>query len=76
MSAPGVRTGLDGKRRTARALTPQERSRAVRAAHQLVCGQRLSIRAAQARMAEAGMRRSVGAIASDLRRFVCDRCDD
>ena len=70
-----VRTGRDGKSYPAARLTPEQRDRAADAAHYLVCGQGLSIRAAQQAMAgRYGIRRSRGAIAADLTRFECDAC--
>ena len=71
-----VRRGRDGKNYPATPLTRPERSRAIRRAHELICRDGLSIRAAQARMAEAGLRRSVGTIAQDLRGFECPHCAD
>jgi len=69
--------GLDGRLYRATPLTREERSKAIRLAHQLVHGDRLSIRQAQRVMDEKhGLRRSVGSIAADLRGFVCPLCDD
>lgn len=72
----GVRTGLDGKAYPSRRLSRQERGRAIRLEHQLVCQRGLSIRAAQAQMAAAGLRRSRGIIAHDLEAYECDACAD
>lgn len=70
-----VRRGRDGKLYSARPLTTQERGRAIRLAHRLVHGDGLSVRAAQAAMIEQhGIRRSVGAITTDLNNFVCPSC--
>jgi hypothetical protein len=75
MTASGTRRGLDGKSYSAAPLTSDQRDRAINATHFLICGQGLSIRAAQALMAERyGIRRSRGAIAADLARFECDAC--
>lgn len=67
--------GRDGRLYRATPLTAQERGRARVLAHKLVHRDLLSIRAAQQAMAEThGLRRSVGAIAADLRDFMCDQC--
>jgi hypothetical protein len=71
-----VRRGRDGKLYPAAPLTRTERGRARWLAHQLVHSDGLSIRAAQARMAEAGLRRSRGAIAADLAGYECPRRAD
>jgi hypothetical protein len=71
-----VRIGRDGKRYGARPLTREERSRAIRLAHQLVHVDRLSVRAAQQVMASSyGLRRSVGIISRDLANFECPACE-
>lgn len=69
-----VRTGRDGKSYPATPLSRAERNRARWTAHRLVCRDGLSIRAAQQAMAEAGLRRSTGIIASDLANFRCPDC--
>jgi hypothetical protein len=69
-----MRLGRDGKSYPASPLTREERNRARWMAHNLVHGDGLSIRAAQARMAEAGLRRSRGAIGADLAGYECPRC--
>ncbi len=67
--------GRDGRLYRATPLTREERIRARWLAHQLVHGDRLSIRAAQRVMAEThGLRRSVGAIAADLAGYECPDC--
>jgi hypothetical protein len=71
-----TRRGVDGKSYPAAPLSRQERNRARWLAHNLVHGDGLSIRAAQRRMAEAGLHRSVGTIAQDLERFECPACAD
>lgn len=76
VTAPGTRTGRDGKQYRAAPLTPEQRKQARWLAHILVHRDRLSIRAAQARMAQDGIRRSTGAIAADLRDFTCPACAD
>lgn len=76
MTAGETRTGRDGRQYLAAPLTSQERSAAIRLAHRLVCVQGLSIRAAQAQMAEDGIRRSRGALAADLANYECARCTD
>jgi hypothetical protein len=69
-----LRRGKDGKDYPATPLTREQRNRARRLAHQLVHSDRLSIRGAQQVMAESGIRRSVGAIAADLRDYECPLC--
>lgn len=69
-----TRLGRDGKSYPASPLTRQDRNRARWMAHHLVHRDGLSIRAAQARMAEAGLRRSVGIIMQDLEGFECPHC--
>lgn len=72
---PALRTGRDGRRYRATQPAPEERVRARRLVHQLVCAGGLSIRAAQAQMAEEhGVRRSRGALWEDLAYFECPRC--
>lgn len=71
-----MRRGTDGKMYRAVPLRRQDRNRARWMAHRLVHRDGLSIRAAQARMAEAGLRRSVGIIARDLADFECPHCPD
>lgn len=72
-----VRRGRDGKSYPATALTREQRNRARRLAHELVCGGGMSIRAAQQVMAEKhGLRRSVGSISGDLRDYECAACAD
>lgn len=69
--------GLDGRLYSARRLTPEQRDRAIDAAHFLVCRKYMTIRAAQQAMAATyGIRRSTGAIHADLRNFVCEGCHD
>ena len=68
--------GTDRKLYSAR-LTPEQRRRAINAAHYLVCQRYMTIRAAQQAMADGyGIRRSTGAIHADLRNFVCVNCHD
>ena len=71
-----VRRGRDGKLYPPRMPTPlAERERARTLAHQLICGRKLSYRAAQAALRdEFGIRRSLGQVYADLTRFECDRC--
>lgn len=76
VSAAETRRGRDGKSYPASPLTREQRNRARRTAHALVCRDGLSIRAAQARMAEAGVRRSIGIIARDLADYECPACAD
>ena len=77
MTTTQVRRGLDGKLYPAAPLTPAERGRARWLAHQLVHGDGLSIRAAQAAMAQThGLHRSRGGIAADLVGYECPRCAD
>ena len=72
-----TRRGLDGKSYPAVRLSRQERGQAIRAAHELVHRDGLSIKAAQRAMAERyGLRRSVGIIARDLMDFECPDCTD
>lgn len=73
-SLPRLRTGRDGKAYPGRALTREERNKARWMAHHLVCRDGMSVRAAQARMAELGIRRSTGIISRDLDRFECPDC--
>lgn len=70
----GLRTGRDGKQYPSQALGRQELNRARWMAHRLVHRDGMSVRAAQARMAEAGIRRSTGTISRDLRDFECPDC--
>lgn len=71
----GLRTGRDGKRYRATRPAPEERIRARRLAHRLCCELGLSIRAAQARMAEEyDVRRSRGALWEDLTYYECPSC--
>jgi hypothetical protein len=44
--------------------------------HKLRCEGRLSVREVARRLEEHGIRRSVGAVARDLRLFECPRCED
>jgi len=74
MTMTGVRRGRDGKSYPASPLSRQERGRAIRMAHELVCVRGLSIRAAQAQMAAAGVRRSRGIIGHDLDAYECPAC--
>jgi hypothetical protein len=72
-----VRRGLDGKLYRSAPLTRQERGAAIRLSHRLVCAGHLSVRAAQRVMAEEhGIRRSRGAIASDIANYECPVCAD
>lgn len=69
--------GTDRKLYRARQLTPEQRDRAIDAAHYLCCAKLMTIRSAQAVMARTyGIRRSTGAIHADLRNFVCEACHD
>jgi len=69
--------GIDGRLYPAKPLTREQRSRARVLAHNLVHRDHLSIRAARHVMAESyGVRRSVGAIAADLRDYECPACTD
>jgi hypothetical protein len=64
--------GTDQKLYPARQLSGAELNRMRRLAHNLVCRDRMSIRAAQRTLRESyGVRRSVGAIHKDLARFYC-----
>lgn len=76
VNTTGTRRGRDGRLYRSAPMTRRERSAAIRLSHRLVCQDGLSIRAAQARMAEAGIRRSVGIIARDLADFECPACAD
>ena len=76
VTARGTRRGRDGKRYRAAPMSRQERGAVIRRAHHLVCEQGLSIRAAQAQMAEDGTRRSRGGIAADLANYECPACAD
>ena len=76
MTSTETRQGRDGKSYPARPLSRQERGAVIRRAHHLVCEQGLSIRAAQAQMAEDGTRRSRGAITADLANYECPACAD
>ena len=77
MTTTQLRRGRDGKLYPAAQLTRTERGRARWLAHQLVHSDGLSIRAAQAAMAQThGLRRSRGAIAADLAGYECPRCAD
>ena len=69
-----TRLGRDGKSYPASPLSHQDRNRVRWMAHHLVHRDGLSIRAAQARMAEAGLRRSVGTIERDLTGWECPHC--
>ena len=71
-----VVTGRDGKTYPAWRLSRADRVRAIRLAHSLCHGDRLSVRAAQEQTARSGVRRSRGAIANDLARFTCEVCKD
>ncbi len=70
-----VSRGTDSKLYPARPLPREQLNRARQLAHNLICRDRLSIRAAQRVMAGSyGLRRSVGVIARDLALFECPRC--
>jgi hypothetical protein len=70
-----LRRGRDGKDYPAAPLTRTERRRARWLSHTLIHRDGLSIRAARKVMAEShGVRRSVGAIAADLRGYECAAC--
>lgn len=71
-----TRTGRDGKAYPARPLTREELNRARWLAHNLVCRDHHSVRAAQQLLAQAGIRRSIGTIAADLADFECPHCAD
>ena len=72
-----LRRGVDGKSYPDRPLTPVERARAHRLAHELVHTARLSVRAAQKVMLEKyGLRRAVGTIQRDLTLWECPHCPD
>jgi hypothetical protein len=74
---PTLRTGRDGRHYRATRPAPEERVRARRLAHQLVCERGLSIRAAQALMDEEhGVRRSRGAIWEDVAFYECPSCSN
>jgi hypothetical protein len=70
--------GRDSKRYPAGLPRPREELNRLRwMAHHLVCRDGNSIRAAQAIMlASYGVRRSLGALHNDLRRFECPHCAD
>jgi len=55
-------------------LRGRDRWRAVNLAHQLHCRDGLSYRQTQAGLEDHGIRRSLGQIHSDLRRYVCAEC--
>lgn len=73
-----VRRGRDGKLYPPRMPLPQaERDRLRLAAHQLICGRKLSYRQAQAAMREEyGARRSLGQLWDDLHEHECEVCAD
>jgi len=73
-----VRPGRDGKKYPPGGdLPPAERNRARKLAHNLICRDKLSIRAAQRVMLEQyAVRRSLGIIHRDLQRFECPSCRD
>jgi hypothetical protein len=67
--------GRDGRLYPARMASDAERFRVVRLVHTLRCMDQLSVRAVQEHLeAEHGIRRSVGAIAADLKRWRCEYC--
>jgi hypothetical protein len=71
-----VERRADGKKYPPGGVLPErERWRAIRLEHQLHCRDRLSIRATVAALAGRGIRRSVGQVHTDLRRYACDVCD-
>lgn len=57
-------------------LPERERWRAIRLAHRAVCRDRLSYRAAQQALADAGIRRSLGQLHHDVASYVCSLCED
>ena len=67
--------GRDGRLYPARAATDAERARVVYLTHRLRCEGLLSVREVARRLEEHGVRRSVGAVARDLRLFMCSRCE-
>jgi hypothetical protein len=70
-----VKPRADGKLYPPRPLSPAERSRIRKLAHNLVHRDRLSIRQAQRAMIEQhGLRRSLGAIHKDLVQYECGVC--
>jgi hypothetical protein len=56
-------------------LPERERWRAINLAHRFRCRDGMTIRAVQAALARAGIRRSVGRIHADIANYVCDLCD-
>jgi hypothetical protein len=67
--------GRDGRLYPARVASDAERLRVAGLVHTLRCMNRLSVRAVQEHLeAGHGVRRSVGAIAADLKRWRCEYC--
>lgn len=67
--------GRDGKLYEPRPVPRSEVVRRRWLAHQLICGRGLTYRQAQAAMlAEHAVRRSLGAICKDIRRYECPQC--
>lgn len=68
--------GRDGKLYPAQQRSDAELDRIVTLTHQARCGLGLSVRATVDRLAKYGIRRSVGAVARDLKLYRCARCKD
>ena len=66
--------GRDGKHYPAQRHSDAELDRIVALTQQSRCELGLSMRATVARLAESGIRRSVGAVARDLALYRCSRC--
>jgi hypothetical protein len=66
--------GTDGKAYPARRHTEAELDRIVHETHKSRCDLGLSVRGTVARLADLGIRRSVGAVARDLALYRCSRC--
>lgn len=66
--------GKDGKTYPFRRTTEAELDRIVHLTHQSRCQMRLSYAATVDRLASLGIRRSVGAIARDMRLYRCEIC--
>jgi hypothetical protein len=65
----------DGKRHPVEPVSPDQAKLVKIAVHRLVCGQGLSIRAAQRELAaQYGLRRSIGRIWAILHDYTCSRC--
>jgi hypothetical protein len=68
--------GQDGKLYPAQRRSDAELDQIVTLTHQARCELGLSMRATVAKLAEVGIRRSVGAVARDLALYQCPRCVD